>query len=258
MSKGKVLLSFDVEEFDLPKEHGGEITLKQGIKISKSGLLKVLKILRKYDVKATFFCTANFVEAEPELIRNIAEAGHEIAGHGVDHFAPQKTDIEIAKKKIEKVLHRKIVGYRQPRMQTTRYAKMKKLGYVYDSSVNPTFIPGRYNHLNVPRKAHKKQDLVEIPTSVATVFRIPLFWLALHLFPEWLYLLLVKRSLKETGYLAIYFHPWEFFDLKQFSIVPKYIQHNSGKKLEKRLENLIVKLKEENFEFQTYATYAKM
>ena len=44
MSKAKVLLSFDVEEFDLPKEHGADISLEKGIKVSKSGLLKILKI----------------------------------------------------------------------------------------------------------------------------------------------------------------------------------------------------------------------
>lgn len=258
MVKAKALLSFDVEEFDLPKEHGTNISLEKGIKVSKSGLLKILKILKRQKVPATFFCTANFVEAEPELIRQIAKDGHEIAGHGVDHFEPQKNDIEIAKKKIEKVLGKKIVGYRQPRMQSISYGKMKKLGYLYDSSVNPAFIPGRYNHLDVPRKKYKKSGLIEIPTSVATIFRVPLFWLALHLFPQKIYFLLTKMSARRTGYFATYFHPWEFTDLRKFSCVPKYIQHNSGKKLEERLEKLIIKLKRDDFEFQTYATYAKI
>ena len=38
----KVLLSFDVEEFDLPKEHGGEISLEEGVKVSAEGLEKIL------------------------------------------------------------------------------------------------------------------------------------------------------------------------------------------------------------------------
>ena len=257
-SRGVVLLSFDVEEFDLPREHGEDISVTEGVKVSKNGLQKILRILKRQKVLATFFCTANFVEAEPELIKRIARDGHEIAGHGVDHFRPQKNDIAVAKKKIEKVLGKKIVGYRQPRMQPINYTKMKKLGYLYDSSVNPAFIPGRYNHLDIPRKAFKKEGLIEIPTSVATIFRVPLFWLALHLFPEWLYYLLVKMSLKKTEYFATYFHPWEFGRLSEYICVPKYIQHNSGCKLERRLENLIIKLKQDNFEFQTYATYAKM
>ncbi len=252
------LLSFDVEEFDLPREHGVEITLNDGIKVSKEGLVKILNILKRQKVKATFFCTGNFVKAEPELIRKIFKDGHEIAGHGVDHFEPKKTDTELSKKIIEKVLGEKVIGYRQPRMQPINYEKMKELGYLYDSSVNPAFIPGRYCHFDIPRKAYNKSGIIEIPTSVATFMRMPLFWLALHLFPEWLYYLLTKMSLKKTGYFATYFHPWEFARLMDFSCVPKYIKHNSGDKLVKRLENLIIKLKKSGVEFKTYSDYAKM
>lgn len=258
MKNGKVLLSFDVEEFDLPREHDTEISLENGIKVSKSGLLKILKILEKQNVVATFFCTANFVKAEPELIKKIASTGHEIAGHGVDHFMPKQDDVKVSKKTIEKELGIRIVGYRQPRMQAINYKVMKELGYVYDSSVNPAFIPGRYNHLDIPRKPYARNDVLEIPTSVATVFRVPLFWLALHLFPQKLYFGLVKMSLRKTGYFATYFHPWEFADLTKFACVPKYIKHNSGEKLEKRLDNLIVSLKKSGYEFQTYADYAKI
>ncbi|MBQ6127640.1 polysaccharide deacetylase family protein [Candidatus Saccharibacteria bacterium] len=253
-----VLLSFDVEEFDLPREHNIEISLEKGVKVSKSGLLKVLKILERQDVVATFFCTGNFVEAEPELIKKIAKAGHEIACHGVDHFNLKPSDIEISKKIIQKVTRRKVLGYRVPRMQPINYRKMKKLGYLYDSSVNPAFIPGRYNHLDIPRKKYLKNGIIEIPTSVATVFRVPLFWLALHIFPEKLYFMLAKMTLKKTGYFATYFHPWEFTDLYKFPCVPKYIQYNSGKRLEKRLENLIIELKKSGCEFKTYAAYAKI
>ena len=42
---GKILLSFDVEEFDLPREHGAEISLKKGIKVSVEGLRRILDIL---------------------------------------------------------------------------------------------------------------------------------------------------------------------------------------------------------------------
>lgn len=255
---GVVLLSFDVEEFDLPREHGKDISLEKGVKVSKSGLLKILKILDRQKIAATFFCTGNFVKAEPELIKKIQQKGHEIACHGVDHFQPKPSDIEISKSIIQKVTRRKVLGYRVPRMQKISYSKMKKVGFLYDSSVNPAFIPGRYNHLDIPRKIYRKNGIIEIPTSVVTPFRIPLFWLALHIFPEKFYLLLAKISLKETGYLATYFHPWEFTDLKKYSCVPKYIQMNSGKQLEKRLEKLIVELKKSDCKFQTYAAYAKI
>ena len=254
---GKVLLSFDVEEFDLPKEHGAEISLEEGIAFSKSGLERILEVLDDTDVRATFFCTGNFARQEPEILRQMQKAGHEIACHGVDHFEPKETDVRESKKIIEKVIKSGVQGYRQPRMQKIDYGEMKKYGYVYDSSVNPAFIPGRYNHLNTPRKPFFKSGIVEIPTSVATFMRVPLFWLALHLFPERLYFWFVKMSLKKTGYFTTYFHPWEFGELGKFKRVPGYIKKNSGKKLVARLRRLILKLQKNGCEFCTYGEFVK-
>lgn len=252
---GKILLSFDVEEFDLPREHGADISLDEGIKVSAEGLVRVLDVLHKENVRATFFCTGNFANARPDLIKRIVKSGSEVACHGVDHFNPKETDIKESKKIVEKVAGANIVGYRQPRMGKIDYVALKKNGYKYDSSVNPTLMPGRYNNLKMPRQLFMKDDVVEIPTSVATLARIPLFWLALHLFPESVYCKMVKMTLKKSGYFATYFHPWEFADLCQYSVVPGYVKHNSGVKLEKRLHRLIRKLKRDGYLFETYEEY---
>ncbi len=251
---GLVLLSFDVEEFDLPRELGEKIPLEEGIKVSAEGLERILKLLKKTGVKATFFCTGNFAKARAEILKRMLIDGHEVACHGVDHFEPNQTDICKSKEIIEKVIGHKVVGYRQPRMQKIDYKELKRCGYKYDSSVNPVLIPGRYNNLKIPRKPFEKDKILEIPTSVATVFRIPLFWLALHLFPVSLYIWLARMSLKKTGYFATYFHPWEFVDLNRYKIVPKYIKRNSGIKLERRLEKVVRNLKK-NYSFVTYTEY---
>lgn len=252
---GAVLLSFDVEEFDLPREHRMEISLEEGMKVSAEGLVRILKVLEKTDVKATFFITGNFAKMRPDLVLKIRDAGYEVACHGVDHFKPRKTDITESKKIVEKTAGVKVTGYRQPRMFKISYKELKRRGYKYDSSVNPAFIPGRYNHLNAPRTPFMREDVLEIPTSVATLVRVPLFWLALHVFPVSLYVRMAKMSLKKTGYFATYFHPWEFASvLKKYKVVPGYIKKNSGVELEKRLERVIVEL--DNYaEFVTYNEY---
>ena len=254
---GKVLLSFDIEEFDFPREKGQEITLEEGVKVSAEGLLRILKMLREYEVKATFFCTGNFASSRPDLILKIKNDGHEVACHGVDHFVYSDTDYQKSKEILEKVYGGKVFGYRQPRMFKINYDEMKRCGYLYDSSVNPAFIPGRYNHTDVPRKVFVKKGVAEVPTSVATFARVPLFWLALHMFPVSMYVRLAKMSLKKTGYFATYFHPWEFSDkLSKYKVVPFYIKKNSGKKLVKRLTKVILSLKKKN-EFVTYTEYVK-
>lgn len=256
MTKNKILLSFDVEEFDLPREHGGEISLEEGVKVSTGGLEKILKLLKKRNVKATFFVTGNFARINPKMVLEILKNEHELACHGVDHFEPKKGDILKSKKILEKIAGVKVHGYRQPRMFEISYEDLKENGYKYDSSVNPAFIPGRYNHFDVPRKPFLKNGVLEIPTSVATSARVPLFWLSLHLFPKKLYLKFAKMAAKKTGYFATYFHPWEFADeLKTYKTVPTYIKKNSGDKLVERLDFLIVNLKKHGYEFETYLDF---
>lgn len=249
----KALLSFDIEEFDFPRERGEKISLKEGVAVSKTGLERILKVLAETDVKATFFVTGNFAKTEPMMIRRMVREGHEIAAHGVDHFVQKKTDIKNAKKILEKITRRRIYGWRQPRMQKIDYDELRKNGYKYDSSVNPAFIPGRYNNSKISRKPFLVSGILEIPASVATIMRVPLFWLSLHLFPFSIYVLFAKMAARKTGYFVTYAHPWEFSDaLASFKIVPWYIKHNSGVKLEKRLTKLISSLKESDFEFTTY------
>lgn len=255
--KNKVLISFDVEEFDLPREHGAEISVAEGARVSGEGLAKVLRILKRNKVRATFFCTVNFAKEQPELVEQIVKDGHELAGHGVNHFEPRQTDAKTCKEHLEKMLSVKVVGYRQPRMGKIDYKKLNEWGYRYDSSVNPAFIPGRYNNLKVARKPYKVDGVLEIPTSVATLMRVPLFWLALHWLPLRVYVKFAKMSLTKTGYFATYFHPWEFADLSGYKAVPGYIKRNSGDKLVTRLEKVIKLLEAEKNDFITYREYGE-
>lgn len=80
-----ILLSFDIEEFDVPREKGLDWFFENAMKVSKIGTKKILDILKANEVQATLFCTSNFVQNAPELINRAIKDGHEIASHGVDH-----------------------------------------------------------------------------------------------------------------------------------------------------------------------------
>jgi len=45
----------------------------------------ILEVLREFDATATFFVLMSKVDRNPELLREVAAAGHEIALHGIDH-----------------------------------------------------------------------------------------------------------------------------------------------------------------------------
>jgi hypothetical protein len=56
----------------------------------------------------------------------------------------------------------------------------------------------------------------------------------------WLYLFLCCWTLRHDRYLNLYFHPWEFVDLRKPSFtLPAYITKNSGEALVNRLDHFI-------------------
>ena len=271
-----ILLSFDTEEFDVPREHGVQYdTLKEGMEVSRTGTLRILDVLKAEDVRATFFCTANFTENAPDVIRRIIEEGHEVAAHGCDHWKPEADDVVNSRKRIEKVLKDlgyadlQVTGYRQPRMFPVSDELIEEQGYLYNSSLNPAFIPGRYMHLTEPRTPFFRKvsggtqnggrGVLEIPASVTPGFRFPLFWLAMHNLPMWLYKCWCRWTWKHDGQFVTYFHPWEFYELKQHPELrmPFIIRNHSGLQLAGRLHELIRMFKAEKAEFVTYSEYTK-
>ena len=140
-----------------------------------------------------------------------------------------------------------------PRMKKVNIDEVRFAGYEYDSSINPTWIPGRYNNLNLPRTIYNKHGIQVLPVSVTPVFRIPLFWLSFKNLPYKLFLNLVKQTLNKDGYVCLYFHPWEFIKLDAYKI-PAYTKRLAGDKLQQRLRRLISDLKPEGT-FTTIENY---
>ena len=59
-------------------------------------------------------------------------------------------------------------------------------------------------------------------------------------------------AIKKDGYLNVYFHPWEFADLRAKGVnLPSYIVRNSGIVLVERLSEVIDCFKENNYQFGT-------
>ena len=50
-----ILLSFDIEEFDAPLEHGVELPFEEQMRTSVEGTRKILACLARHRVKATWF-----------------------------------------------------------------------------------------------------------------------------------------------------------------------------------------------------------
>lgn len=254
-----VLLSFDAEEFDLSRENGVKLSLEEAVRVSEQGVSVILDMLKENDVQATFFCTSNFATHAHDAVCRMLSDGHEVASHGCDHWRPAIGDAALSKNILEKFTGTSILGYRQPRMAAVSTQELAAQGYLYDSSLHPTFIPGRYMHLGAPRVPFIKDGLVELPMSVTTWLRLPLFWLACHHYPFSLYRWLCLRTLRHDGHLVLYFHPWEFVPLAKHPEwkIPMLIRRRSGTSMQERLFSLITALKREGATFCTYRKFAE-
>ena len=152
-----ILLSFDIEEFDMPFEYGKTISFEDQMSISIEGTSLILDLLEKHQVKATFFSTVIFAINAPEIIKRIIKDGHEIASHSYYHSDFKVEHLLESKEKLEEITNTKVIGFRMPRMQPVDEKEIYKAGYIYNSSINPTYLPGRYNNFSKPR-TYFKQD----------------------------------------------------------------------------------------------------
>lgn len=108
-----------------------------------------LDLLRHHDTVATFFVFGWVADTVPELIRQVAEAGHEIANRGyyprdIGQMTPEefRDDLSRAHEALERAAGHKIYGYRAPRLWTSpthlwALDILAQSGYRYDSSIAP-------------------------------------------------------------------------------------------------------------------------
>lgn len=240
MKEPVICLTFDLEEFDLPLEYKQEIVAEKQFEITREGMHALLPLLEKYEVCSTFFTTANFAQHNREMMKELAKQ-HEIASHSFFHSSFENADLRKSKDTLEEISTTTINGFRMPRMQSVDLFELKKAGYQYDSSLHPTWIPGRYNHFAETKTIHKKDGLTVFPASVTPFFRSPLFWLSFKNFSSVKYCRWTQKCLSAYGYANIYLHPWEFADLSAFKL-PGYIAKDQKLMLSK-LETFLAHFK---------------
>jgi peptidoglycan/xylan/chitin deacetylase (PgdA/CDA1 family) len=233
----KVLLSFDVEEFDMPLEYNFNIAIETQMEIGKKGLDNLMPILNDQNYRTTLFTTANFANKYPDSIKALSEK-HEIASHTFYHSKFSTVDLLASRIRLEEIIQKPVKGLRMPRMRQVPVGDINEAGYSYDASIHPTWLPGRYNNFNLPRTKYSEQGLIRVPASVSPNFRIPLFWLSFKNFPYAMYLKLALQTLKKDGYLSLYFHPWEFTNITAFGL-PKYTTKGTDNELIDKLYRLL-------------------
>ncbi len=232
-----LLLTFDIEQFVLPIERNVAHNVEDLFSISYYGTHKIIQFLDKHKITSTFFITYEYALKYPDIVEVLIENNHEIALHGYSHTHNYKTMTESkafqylkkAKSYMEKRFTIKIKGFRAPRLQAPTTSLLERLGFIYDSSLHPTFVPGRYCNLLKQRNIFR-DNIWEIPISV-TSLRLPFSWFWFKNFGLTYSKLCTIANLKSSDYVNIYFHPWEFEDVKLNTVLPNLALRNNGSKL---------------------------
>lgn len=118
------ILTFDIEEWYIEKAfHGGRAFRYREF---DDTLAKVLDVLDRLGIKATFFCVGKMALDFPDVVRRIASKGHEIGCHSFIHVWVNKMTEEIlredttdALKALEDIVGHKVTIYRAPAFSIT-------------------------------------------------------------------------------------------------------------------------------------------
>jgi polysaccharide deacetylase family protein (PEP-CTERM system associated) len=187
---------------------------------------RILDLLDRYGIKATFFVLGWTACKFPQLVRKIDRKGHEVGCHSYYHrlvytLSPEefRSDTVQAKDLLEQITGKEVRGYRAPSYSIVRGCEwafdiLDELGFRYDSSVFPIY-HDRYGMPDAPRFRYEipGRRLVEYPLSTVMLWdrRIPVAGGGyFRLFPYWF----VRRSLqsinrREKEPFVFYLHPWE-------------------------------------------------
>jgi peptidoglycan/xylan/chitin deacetylase (PgdA/CDA1 family) len=85
-AKSAAVFSFDVDdEYVMRRIFGNQQSyyITQGQYDLRAGIWRVLNLLQKEDVKATFCVVGKIAETRPDVVLAIKEGGHELATHGL-------------------------------------------------------------------------------------------------------------------------------------------------------------------------------
>ncbi|SIN64775.1 polysaccharide deacetylase family protein [Chitinophaga niabensis] len=250
--KNKILISVDVEEFDIPEEYGQKIPLQEKLLVSYRGVVKTMTLFEELNIRATFFITAYWAQNFPDMVKRMA-AKHEIASHAFYHDVFEETDLLDSRNELEYISGQKVKGFRMPRLKPVNMESLEKAGYTYDASLNPTWIPGRYNNRKQPRYVHRKEALWVMPSSVTPRLRLPVFWLSVKNFPLWFTRYCSRRILQKEDYFSFYFHPWELEDLSSYKL-PLVVKSVSGTKMHNKMRRFLAYLSARG-EFISHSDY---
>jgi peptidoglycan-N-acetylglucosamine deacetylase len=152
-----MFLSFDVDAesawTSMDAGHAERlVTMSYGAYEARVGTPKLLELLARLDLKATFFITGWAVDAYPAMAEAILRDGHEIGHHGYHHLLPDpgapfmEEEVERGFETLKRRLGVVPTGYRAPYGEFTHALRelLVARGIAYTSSLRDDVRPYRH------------------------------------------------------------------------------------------------------------------
>lgn len=222
----------------------------------------ILLLLDAYNTKATFFIVGSVAEKYPDVVKMIAQRGHEIASHGYHHRVVYKMskqefikDTSLSLDVLRRTAQVEILGYRAPTWsiaKNTYWAidALKSLGLKYDSSIYPVSW-NLLESIKLKKFPYKiKDDFIEFPPSTFQFlgYNFPFAGgTFLRFFPYNFIKNIIIEINKKWHPATVYLHSWEFDDEAPKLNIQKWrylIQYGNLRSVKRKLRLLL-----QNFKF---------
>jgi peptidoglycan/xylan/chitin deacetylase (PgdA/CDA1 family) len=183
--QGTICLTFDFDTMAAWMGGFGATTpgvLSRGEFGGRVGIYRVLEVLDRYQLPATFFVPGYTADSFPDAVREVVARGHEIGHHGYLHESPtnyigdpagERAMYEKGTEALERVAGVRPAGYRSPGWDLTddSIRLLSELGFRYDSSLAADDYhcyfarTGDVARLDGGFAFGQPSDIVEIPVS---------------------------------------------------------------------------------------------
>ena len=222
---------------------------------------RLLRILDRHSVKATFFVLGWVAEKFPRIVKEIHDQGHEIGSHSYWHrliyeLTPDqfREDLRRSRDILEGLVQQRITLFRAPSFSITEKSEwaldiLLEEGFTIDSSIFPVH-HDRYGMPDAPTHVHEIErdqgSLWEFPPSILPILgtNLPIAGGGyFRFFPLELTAYAVQRVNKAGDPFLFYVHPWELDpDQPRLSVgsrLSRFRHYVNLASVESRLDNLL-------------------
>ena len=226
--RGTVTVSVDIEDWHQLVMRRMTGTMPDCSANVEDQTARVLDVLDERGVRGTFFVLGLVARAKPTLVKRIAERGHEVASHGIQHVplhrldrAAVRADLRDSRSLLSDLVGQDVAGFRAPEfsiMEENDWAleEVAAAGYRYDSSIYP-IAHRRYGIRSFPRGPARltfgDRQLWELPlgTLHTDLGNLPIGGGGYFRLLPGAVLERAIRSVTSHGEnVMLYFHPYEF------------------------------------------------